>query len=221
MIFVVEVPHKALPLCWVSYGKAELVTTLQTTHADSYAYEPVTVQEIFTMYGVVSIADAQANNENGELGAIINLAQEHGMSATVIDDPTTGEWVINDTDEISALLEHNGHDLSSQSVYWTDEEALTAYQDDSNWCGHQGIEARRALRDSLRNHGIMTESIDIQIHSSFIEITIDKNPTFTLDCDHDKNMIGDEGDFIYPDCETWLQEQLEERDIGPLHDLTC
>jgi len=49
-----------------------------------------------------------------------------------------------DTSDLDAWIDFNGHDLSCQYIFWTDEEAREAY-DSGYMRGHQHHEAESAL----------------------------------------------------------------------------
>lgn len=52
-------------------------------------------------------------------------------------------------DDFQGCIDYNGEDLSSQRVYMTDDEAVEAFKDSSEWEIHGGVDARTALRKQL------------------------------------------------------------------------
>jgi len=161
MMYIIEIPHQTPPMAWAANNEDDLISKIDTGNT-SYQYQNIPLIELFAQNGVTSIGDAKANNDAGEFDWLIELADEAkgNMNAMVYSDPSSeGSWEIGVLSEFDAMVEYNGHDLSSQHIYMADDEALAAVRDTALWRGHGGIPARIKLIECLADNAIKVQNL--------------------------------------------------------------
>jgi hypothetical protein len=153
MIYIVEIPHQLPPKVWSRSNKEQIMTVINEVSARSgdTIYEEATGRDLLEMFGYASTTEMREDND--ALTTIADLIDTHGLDATIYKGYGDDDYGVEPVDEWAAYLEWNGHDLSNQLVFMSDEEARAALADDSEWRIHQGIEARVALKKDLETFG--------------------------------------------------------------------
>jgi hypothetical protein len=149
MIYIVEIPHQLPPKVWSRSTKEEIMSVIIdcADRSGDTIYEELTGRELLEMFGYDSTTEMR---EDEELTTLADLIDTHGLTATFYKGYGDDEYRVEPVDKWESCLKWNGHDLNTQMVYMSDEEARAAVADDSEWRHiHQGIEARIALADQL------------------------------------------------------------------------
>lgn len=152
MIYIVEIPHQMPPKVWSRSTKEQIMGVINEVSAKSgdTIYEESTGRDLLEMFGYDSTAEMREDNDS--LTTIADLIDTHGLDTTFYKGYGDHEYGVDPVDNWDSYLEWNGHDLSTQRVYMSDEDARAALVDDSEWRIHQGIEARIALEKEVADY---------------------------------------------------------------------
>ncbi len=157
--YIVEIPHQFPPSVWSRYSQEEVIEAIRTRAID-YGYDLYSEDsghEILEIYGYETLAEAR---DSGDMPAkLIELLDKQGLDTiyyrAYCQYNESDTWVLTTApaDEFDAHIEWNASDLYAQYVYMNGTEAREAYEDEDQWCCHQGAEAREALRAELECRG--------------------------------------------------------------------
>ena len=114
-------------------------------------YDESTGRDLLEMFGYDSTTEMREDND--ALATLADLIDSHGLDTTFYKGYGDNDYGVEPVDEWESYLEWNGHDLSTQHVYMSNEEARAALANDSEWRIHQGIKARIALEKELETFG--------------------------------------------------------------------
>lgn len=154
MIYIVEIPHQLPPKVWSRSNKEQVIGVINevSSRSGDTIYEESTGRDLLEMFGYDSTSEMREDNDS--LATLADLIDAHGLSTTYYKGYGDDEYGVEPVDEWESYLEWNSHDLSTQRVYMSDDEARAALADDSEWQRiHQGIKARIALENELETFG--------------------------------------------------------------------
>jgi len=151
MIFIVEIPHTRSPFCWSANFKEDVIQIIEKNSQSSgdVIFEEISVREMLEIEGFESAEEALEN----EHPYIPSLAAQYGLDTPLYKEWENDDWTDNKPDKFERYTTWNGHDLHTQRVYVSDEEALDDAQNDSRWDCHQGGVAQQALIKELEKMG--------------------------------------------------------------------
>jgi len=153
MIYIIEIPHQMPPIVWCRETQAQIMSAIfeGSLKSGEIIYEEATGEVLLDMFGYESTAEMR--DDNDVLTSVADLLDTHGLEATFYRGYGHDGYTTEPVDEWAAHLEWNGHDLSAQRVYMSDDEARAALADDTKWNIHQGAAARSALEKILAGYG--------------------------------------------------------------------
>lgn len=149
MIYIIEIPHQRSPKVWTGSNKQQIMDVIDQVSCRSgdAIYEEMAGRDLLDMYGYESTAEMREDND--ALAELADLIDTHGLNTIFYKGHGDEEYSINPVDKWLTYLEYNAHDLSTQRVYMSDDEARTALADVFEWRIHQGIKARIALEKEI------------------------------------------------------------------------
>ena len=155
MVIVIEIPHTRPPHAWWDFDKASFFQTCSDRFYNSSTGEQscnkLTLKELKDHFAY------NPENEEESLDWLRKLDEAYSDDTVLYCGYTQPEYSPESVDQFEDWCAWLGHDLSLLRVYASDEEALAAYKDDSQWNIHQGTEAREALRRVLIEAAIIEE----------------------------------------------------------------
>ncbi|KZX57793.1 hypothetical protein A3709_19410 [Halioglobus sp. HI00S01] len=149
MIYIVEIPHQMPPKAWSRSTKEAIMEAIDLAANGCVVYDAATGADLLDTFGYTSTDEMRSDNES--LLGLADQIDKRGATATFYRGFPEDEYGSDPIDQWATYLDWNGHDLSRQMVFMTDEEAQAALDNDSAWKCHQGIEARAALREELES----------------------------------------------------------------------
>jgi hypothetical protein len=168
MIFVVEVPHAGEPQAWFAFNGEDLLSKTAVNDAlQSWeVYDTTTARELLSMVGAV----AETQQARSTFPGICRLGDEFGLDTTLYRADYLLERGCYQPDAVSveaaseaALKARVSSDasagpLADVRIYWHEEEAVLATENDPFLTTGQGWKALHALREQLLALDVLAEN---------------------------------------------------------------
>ena len=149
MMYIVEIPHQSAPVAWKCKDNADFIQVALIRHGggQNQTYEETTGRQILENHGCFSLLEFRMDCP--ELEGLANLIEQQGLDTIYYRGFTQDEYTATPIDAFLDCVELAGHDLHFFCVYFGDAAVIKALADNEDWEGHQGFEAREALRAIL------------------------------------------------------------------------
>lgn len=146
MIIILEIPHTRPVSVWSALNKEDMCNTIVEAnhHKDTPALEETAVFELPDLLGLESLAEIE--DYDPELFKLIYGRSDDTLIYKRFDDE---HYTLEAPDKFETFIDYNAHDLNSQRVFMSIEEAKEAINDEAFWNMHQGVEAKIALKDYI------------------------------------------------------------------------
>jgi hypothetical protein len=150
MIHVLEFPHQAQPRSWFAFDADDFIRKVcSAVHLPDWEiHDVVTPRELLNRAGAAEdLVAARA-----DFPALSALAEEHGFDTVLYRaDCLLGPGVYR-SEPVAARAAWRAAlltQLADCKIYWSDEQAMAALDDQAGFPGTDGAWAREALRDQL------------------------------------------------------------------------
>jgi hypothetical protein len=154
MIYIVEIPSQRKPSAWAALNENDFcnkVAESQRRSGDNI-YDAGTVRQIAANSG----ADLTNEDDMTECG-YGGLVAKFGLDTPIFRGYCQAEWTAIDPGRFAQYVDANGHDLHTQHIFMSAEEAVAAL-DDGSIKGHGAWTAVDALRALLVRDGALEEA---------------------------------------------------------------
>jgi len=156
MIYIIEIPHQHNPSCWTAFNRDDFISRLGSngnlSHNGITIFDQNTARDLLEQYGYESSEEARAD----DTGWLADLAETHGLDVELYRSFDTN-YTAEPIDEFKAYHDWLEHDLSSLLIFESDEEAVMALRDESNWQRHGGWMAKTKLEEELKRWDVLIE----------------------------------------------------------------
>lgn len=156
-IYVVEIPHQMPPFAWSADSKeAAIELMVKSNNPEREVYCELTGYEYLDTFNCENLEEFLElinGDTDYDFYDIYEILKDNGLGTIYYE--YDGMLNLKPADPFELWLEENGHDLHTQCVFMSDKEALDAYNDENYWRFHQGLEARRCLKDELEFYDII------------------------------------------------------------------
>lgn len=150
MIYVIEFPEQGRAKSWFAFDRQDFTRKIYVsdTRQESEIFDVITSRELLELMD----ATPETGNVRSNFPAICDLADQYGWDKPLYRaDYLLGEGVFQpeEVTEIDACAAALSSRAKTCRIYWSDQQATSALENDPIFDSKEGYWGREALRDQL------------------------------------------------------------------------